>query len=312
MNHTRDKLQRLLLAAALIVFLAEISCTGVSTEKGPSPDYPSLWERTDEDFQEALAIALRQEFRGQYKQAVDDKKVALVVVDITDLKNPKVASVNPDVMLYAASLPKIAILLGAFVQIERGEMTFNDETRAAMTRMIRNSTNKDATDILNQVGFENLAQILQSDKYRLYDLQRNGGLWVGRDYSGGPRWKGDPLHNISHGATAMQAARFYYLAETGRLVSDQNYGDFVEIMSKPGIGHKFVKGVQKSNPEAEILRKSGTWKNFHADSGIIVNKAEGYKYIIVALVEHPAGNDGLARFAMVVDQTMDSLYKSKN
>ena len=312
MNNTRDKLQPLLLAVALIVLLAVIGCKGVSTDKGQSTDYPSLWERTDEDFQEALAIALRQEFRGQYKQAVDDKKVALVVVDITDLKNPKVASVNPDVMLYAASLPKIAILLGAFVQIERGEMTLNDETRAAMTRMIRNSTNKDATDILNQVGFENLAQILQSEKYRLYDLQRNGGLWVGRDYSGGPRWKGDPLHNISHGATAMQAARFYYLAETGRLVSDQYVADFVEIMSKPGISHKFVKGVQKSNPDAEILRKSGTWKNFHADSGIIVNKAEGYKYIIVALVEHPAGNDGLARFAMVVDQTMDNLHKAKS
>ncbi|MDX1708249.1 MAG: serine hydrolase [Desulfobacterales bacterium] len=312
MNDTRDTLQHLLLAAILIVFLAVIGCRGVSTEKGQSPDYPSLRERTDEDFQEALVVALRQEFRGQYKQAVEDKKAAMVVVDITDLKNPKVASVNPDVMLYAASLPKIAILLGAFVQIERGEMTLNDETRAAMTRMIRNSSNKDATDILNQVGFENLAQILQSEKYRLYDLQRNGGLWIGRDYSGGPRWKGDPLHNISHGATAMQAARFYYLAETGRLVSDQYFADFVEIMSKPGIRHKFVKGVQKSNPEAEILRKSGTWKNFHADSGIIVNKAQGYKYIIVALVEHLAGNDGLARFAMVVDQTMENLHKSKN
>ena len=312
MKKSRANTLYLLLAVALMVWVAVIGCKGVSSEKVKTQTYPSLWERTDEDFQEALAIALRQEFRGQYKQAVNDRKVALVVVDITDLKNPKVASVNPDVMLYAASLPKIAILLGAFVQIERGEMTLNDETRAAMTRMIRNSTNKDATDILNQVGFENLAQILQSEKYRLYDLQRNGGLWVGRDYSGGPRWKGDPLHNISHGATAMQAARFYYLAETGRLVADQYLADFVEIMSKPGIGHKFVKGVQKSNPDAEILRKSGTWKNFHADSGIIVNKARGFKYIIVALVEHPAGNDGLARFAMVVDQTMDNLHKSKS
>ncbi|MBT8363373.1 MAG: hypothetical protein KJP23_01620, partial [Deltaproteobacteria bacterium] len=75
--------------------------------------------------------------------------------------------------------------------------------------------------------------------------------------------------------------------------------------------HKFVKGIKKSNPEAEILRKSGTWKNFHADSGIIVNKARGYKYIIVALVEDSTGGKGLARFATVVDQTMDSLHKAK-
>ena len=71
-----------------------------------------------------------------------------MVVDITNLQHPKVAGVNPDVMLYAASLPKIAILLGAFVKIERGELPLNDETRAELTRMIRKSSNKDATAVL--------------------------------------------------------------------------------------------------------------------------------------------------------------------
>ena len=311
MKKTHYKIRCLTLVAALMVLLVLIGCKGLTPEKERAPIYPSLWERIDQDFQQALTTALREEFRGQYSRVVENKKAAFVVVDITDLRNPKVAGVNSDAMLYAASLPKIAILLGAFVQIERGEMPFNDETRAALIRMIRNSSNKDATAVLNQVGFENLAQILQSEKFRLYDLKRNGGLWVGRDYSGGPQWKGDPLNNISHGATAMQAARFYYLAETGRLVSDEYFADFVEIMSKPGIGHKFVKGIKQSNPDAEILRKSGTWKEFHADSGVISDRENGYRYIIVALVEHPTGNTGLARFAMVVDQTMESLHKSK-
>lgn len=155
-----------------------------------------------------------------------------------------------------------------------------------------------------------MAEILQSEKYRLYDPKHNGGLWISRDYSGGPVWKRDPLHNISHGATAMQAARFYYLAVTGRLVAEQYFADFAEIMSNPGIRHKFVKGIKKSNPDAEIYRKSDTWKEFHADSGVIVDKENGYQYIIVALVEHSKGADGLARFAAVVDETMDSMYKS--
>jgi beta-lactamase class A len=92
-----------------------------------------------------------------------------VVVDLTNLQQPRVAGVNPDVMMYAASLPKIAILLGAFVKIERGEMLLNDETRAELVRMIRKSSNEDATTILNRVGFEDLAEILQSQRYRLYD-----------------------------------------------------------------------------------------------------------------------------------------------
>jgi beta-lactamase class A len=47
----------------------------------------------------------------------------------TDPYKPRVAEVNGDVMPYAASLPKIAIALGAFVQMERGKMTMDDNTR---------------------------------------------------------------------------------------------------------------------------------------------------------------------------------------
>jgi len=268
------------------------------------PTYPSLRQSFDQDFQQALETALKKEFRGEYKRAVENKKAAFVVVDLTKLQQPRVACVNPDVMMYAASLPKIAILLGAFVKIERGEMALNDETRAGLIRMIRKSSNADATAILTRVGFEDLAEILQSQRYRLYDPEYNGGLWVGRDYSRGPVWKRDPLHNISHGATAIQVARFYYLAMTGRLISEQYLSDFAEIMSAPGIQHKFVKGLKRANPDAEIYRKSGTWKDFHADSGVIVDKKAGYQYIIVALMEHPKGADIIARFAAVVDDMM--------
>ena len=300
-------LPRLTLSTSLMLLLIfSIGCQDSPPEKTQVLTYPSLWESFDQNFHHALETALKKEFLDEYKRAVENKKAAFVVVDITDLQNPKAAGANPDVMLYAVSLPKIAILLGAFVKIERGEMPLNDETRAELTRMIRKSSNKDATAILNRVGFEDLAEILQSEKYRLYNTEQNGGLWVGRDYSGGPVWKRDPLHNISHGATAMQVARFYYLAVTGRLISERYFADFIEIMSKPGIQHKFVKGIKKSNPDAEIYRKSGTWKEFHADSAFIVDKKGGYQYIIVGLVEHPKGADVLARFAAVVDQTLDS------
>jgi beta-lactamase class A len=107
----------------------------------------------------------------------------------------------------------------------------------------------------------------------------------------------------------MQAVRFYYLAETGRLVSSEYFDDLVEIISKPTIQHKFVKGIRKTKPNAKFLRKSGTWKGFHADSGVICDTENGYKYIIVALVEHPQGSEGLARFAAVVDQVMDSRHR---
>ena len=311
MKRKSHALQRITIAASLIGLLVFIiGLEDCPAEKAKPVTYPSLWECFDRDFQDALLLALQKEFRGKYRRAVGTKKAAIVVVDITDLKQPKVAALNPDVMLYAASLPKIAILLGAFVQIERGQMEMNDQTRAELTLMIRNSSNKAATAVLHRVGFENLAEILQSEKYRLYDPKHGGGLWVGRDYGGGRQWKRDPLNNISHGATAMQAARFYYLAETGRLVSPEYFDDLVEIMSKPAIQHKFVKGIRKNRPDAKFMRKSGTWKGFHADSGVIYDTQNRYKYIIVGLTEHPQGGEGLARFAAVVDQVMDTMHRT--
>ena len=190
MKREKVFLPRITLSTALVLLLIfSIGCQDSPPEKVHVPPYPSLRESFDQDFHLTLETNLKKEFQGEYKRAVKNKKAAFVVVDLTNLQQPRVAGVNPDVMMYAASLPKIAILLGAFVKIERGEMLLNDETRAELTRMIRKSSNKDATDILNRVGFEDLAEILQSPRYRLYDPEHNGGLWVGRDYSGGPVWK---------------------------------------------------------------------------------------------------------------------------
>jgi beta-lactamase class A len=161
-----------------------------------------------------------------------------------------------------------------------------------------------------RVGMPNLAEILQSDRYRLYDPKRNGGLWVGRSYFGGHLWKRDPLHNISHGATAMQAARFYYLAATRRLVAPELFEDLREILSKPAITHKFVKGLKEKSPDARIFRKSGTWRQFHADSAVIVQP--DYGYIVVSLVEHQAAKEGLSRLIVVVDDVVADMRGKKD
>ena len=263
--------------------------------------YPSLHESLDPDLQSALKASLIKELEPEFSDAMDEKRASVVLVDITNPYRPKVAALNGDEMMYAASLPKIAILLGAFVQIERGKMVFDDQTREACIRMIRNSSNEDASLILNRVGMDNLADILQSDRFRLYDPEFNGGLWVGKDYSEAPVWKGDPLHQISHGATAMQVARFYYLLFTNRLLPPELTKEMQEMLSDSGLKHKFVKGLE-DRPGVKIYRKSGTWKNWHADSGVIVH--ENFRYIIVALSQLANGAETLSRLAATVDDLM--------
>ena len=71
------------------------------------------------------------------KPYVDEELLSLVIVDITDAHKPRVAELGGDRMVYAASLPKIAILLGAFVQIERKQLELDEELLDDMTDMIR-------------------------------------------------------------------------------------------------------------------------------------------------------------------------------
>jgi beta-lactamase class A len=233
------------------------------------------------------------------QNAVLEKNLSVALVDITDLSSPRKAYANPNEMMYAASLPKIAILLGVFERIFRGDMQLNDKTWGELQQMIRYSSNEAATHLLQRVGKEFLANLLQSPRYRLYDPNKNGGLWVGKEYSASSAWKRDPLHNLSHGATALQVARFYYLLETGGLVSPRFSRLMKAILGDPAINHKFVKGLRTTYPDARIFRKSGTWKEFHSDSGIIEH--EGYRYIAVALTRSPNGGNWLSDLIVQLD-----------
>lgn len=248
-----------------------------------SKNFPNLRDQFDGKLQSDLEKTINH--LGLMNE-VNKGKLAIALVDITDLNNPRVATLNGDEMMYAASLPKIAILLGAFVEIEQGDMTLDADTRDSLTQMIRFSSNENATKMLNRVGTHRLQEILMSDRYKLYDPLHNGGLWVGKAYGKSPAFERDPIHNLSHGATVLQTARFYYMMETGQLVSSKLTEVMKEILSHPKINHNFVKGLA-SHPEAKIYRKSGTWRHWHADSALI--EANGYKYIAVALADDPKG-----------------------
>jgi len=285
------------LAQAILFSLLVLLAPGLALADG-ADEFPSLWESHDTRLQQKLDHILSD--LGLQK-AIRKKTLGVALVDITDPEEPLVASINGNQMLYAASLPKIAILLSAFVEIEQGDMKLDQDTRASLTRMIRKSSNADATRMLRKVGKERLLEILQDPRYDLYDPRVNGGLWVGKEYAKAPAYKRDPLHHLSHGATAMQVARFYYLMETGQLVSPKLTAEMKAMLGHPGIHHKFVKGLA-DHPEAKIFRKSGTWSRWHADSALV--EAEGHKYILVGLAEDPRGGKWLTEMIKPIHETI--------
>ena len=266
--------------------LAAFAC--VAAAEAPTHD---LEDRTDPALQRGLESVVRD---LGLAGAVASGRLSLALVDLSQRDAPRLAMLNGHAMVYAASLPKIAILLGAFVEAERGHIALDDMHLGEITRMIRFSSNEAATRVLDWVGHDRLLSILQSPAIALYDPKRNGGLWVGKSYRQEDAYQRDPINHLSHGATAFQVARFYWLLDNDRLVGAPYAALMKQALSEPGIRHKFVKGLE-SRPGVEIYRKSGTWQDFHADSALV--EAGSHKFVMVGLAHHRDGGEWLVRLA---------------
>ncbi len=264
---------------------------------GDRQAWPSLRHALDPWLQTRLQERLR---RQGLDRAVTRGRLAVALVDITRRSRPRLAALRPHHMGYAASLPKIAIMLAVFQRDQDGELTIDDALRRQLNAMIRHSSNTAATALLERVGYHYLAALLQSDRYRLYDPQMNGGLWVGKAYARQPARRRDPLHNLSHGATPFAVARFYYLLDTERLVSARASREMKTILARPALDHKFVAGLKQRHPHARIMRKSGTWRSYHADGALVARN--GRRYIAVALANSAVGDRWLRRLILVFDR----------
>ena len=276
------------MARLLIILSLALVLSHNASAADPTNPYPNLRQSRDARLQAVLESRIKQ---LKLDGAVRRGELAVSLVDVTDTRDPHLAQVNGDRMMYAASLPKIAILLAAFERIHEGRLALDEDNRDLLTRMIRYSSNTAATELIHRVGRSYINNLLLSPRYRLYDERYNGGLWVGKEYAQGAAYRRDPLHSLSHGATSFQVARFYYLLQTGQLVSPELSREMKKVLGDPGIRHKFVKGLMESAPDARIYRKSGTWRDWHADSAIVEHA--GRTYIAVALAQNPAGGEWL-------------------
>lgn len=267
---------------------AVLTLCALSAKANPLPD---LRQAGDPSLQKGLEKVIGD---LGLSQEVARGHLAVSLVDVTEAEHPRMAMLNGDEMLYAASLPKIAILLGTFVEAERGRITLDAKHIDTLTRMIRVSSNEAASEALRWVGGQRLIEILESPRFGFYEPRGKGGLWVGKSYGPDAAYQRDPVRNLSHGATAFQVARFYQMLAANALVNAQLTAQMKDIMSRPGIIHKFVKGLS-GIPGLEIFRKSGSWRDTHADSALV--EANGRKYIMVGLAHSEQGGDWLVRLA---------------
>jgi beta-lactamase class A len=221
-------------------------------------------------------------------------------VGVMDLRTGHVAMIHPDRGEYAASVPKIAILLAYFELHPESRQNLDPQVRHELGLMIKASSNEMAAKYSRAMGLKEIQRVV--DSYQFYDPKR-GGIWMGKHYGPSQERIGDPINDHSHAATVRQLIRFYLLLEQGKLVSPEASKLMREIFASPDIPHddiKFVKGL--AGRDVQLLRKWGSWKDWLHDSAII--SGAGRHYILVALTHHPKGDDYLVDLARSVDDVM--------
>ena len=207
-------------------------------------------------------------------------------------------------MMYAASLPKIAVLLAAMQAIEDGELEDSPEVRSDMRVMIARSDNSATTRMIDRIGFEKISDVMQDPRYEFYDEDYGGGLWVGKRYAAEGKRVGDPIKNISHAASATQVCRYYYLLSFGRLINEDRSREMLTYLGNPELHHKFVNTLDQVAPRAKVFRKSGSWRDYHSDS-VLVWGPTWRRYILVALVEDPGGERMMRDIMREVDKMLN-------
>jgi len=264
-----------------------------------------LTSLTDNNFQKKFEAELKS--NPKWKSLIAQKKMAVGIVDLSDPYQVKYASLNGNYMMYAASLPKIAILLSAMDAIDKGELKESIEVKRDMRLMISKSDNAASTRMINRLGYDKIASVMTDPKYMFYDENHGGGLWVGKRYGKGGDTNREPLKNLSHAATVNQVCRYYYLLAYGQLVNENRSKQMLDIMGNPDLHHKFVNTIEKLAPHAQLFRKSGSWKTYHSDSILVWGDDPNRRYILVGLIDDPNGEQIIRNLA----KSAENILKKK-
>jgi len=268
----------------LVIAMPDFRTVALDTATRPDPTLQRAVEEIDRTLRENLGI--------------DATRTS---VGVLDLRTLRLALVRPDRIDYAASVPKIAILLGWFAA-HPNPADLDATTRHELGLMIKQSSNELAAKFSQQLGLGFIRGELA--RYGLYDAKTGGGIWLGKHYGQGGERTVDPVGGHSHAATVRQLLRFYLLLEQDKLVTPAASATMRDIFRSPDIPHKedkFVAGLT-GRPDLEIRRKAGWWEDWQLDTAVVTGP--GRHYLIVAMTHHARGEEYLRAFAAAVDDLL--------
>jgi len=297
------KLIAALLLGALAVVTASAHSEGATSLPLRVPD--TVWRPLEQRWDKGLQTQLNQALQKEqlWQTLLDQGKMAVGLVDLTDPELPRFARVNGNTMMYAASLPKLAILLAAYQGLADGSLTETPQLRADLIEMIRRSDNFAASQVVARIGLTKIERLILEPPYRFYDAKKGGGIWLGSSFGRGGPQNPEPLKDLLQAATVNQVCRFYYLLAYGRLINPESSRQMLKILAFPDLHDKFVSVLEGKVPGNYLYRKSGDFRIWQSDSILVWDKT-WRRYILAAMVEHPQGEQILRKLVPLVEQIL--------
>jgi beta-lactamase class A len=266
-----------------------------------APEWQPLSQRGDQKLQARLEQALKQQ--ASWRPLLVQGKMSVGLVDLSNPKAPRFAQVNGNTMMYGASLPKLIALLAAFQGFADGTLKDTPPLHRDLIEMIRRSDNPAASRVIGLIGLRKIEALASDRRYRFYDPQQGGGIWLGGSYSHDGEKNPEPMTGLSHTATAYQLCRFYYRLAYGKLISPESSRQMLKILAFPDLPGKFVSVLEKTVAPNHLYRKSGEVRGFHADSILVWDKG-WRRYILVAMIEDAGGEQMLKELVPVAERVL--------
>ncbi|MDA7882313.1 class A beta-lactamase-related serine hydrolase [Akkermansiaceae bacterium] len=200
-----------------------------------------------------------------------DERTAWVVYDITS--NTKLASINEDASLQAASMIKPYVALAFFHQVRAGKLQYGQTSRRHMELMIQKSSNTSTNWVMRQTGGPAATQALLKRHYPSLCKQIHLVEYIpdgGRTYR----------NRLSAG----DYVRFLTAMWKEQIPSS---GEMKRLMALPG-RDRLYSSAKRVPTGTQVYNKTGSTAMCCGDMGILVARGSDgrpYPYILVGIIE---------------------------
>ena len=157
----------------LAIELCLIGCSAVSPGMNRKfRDYTLDYATPVDSVLQAQFDRIDADLRARYGMTTEQ-----AAAGVLDLKALRLAMIHPDRGEYAASVPKIGILLAYFQLHPQAATNLGGQTRHQLGLMVKVSDNEMASKFSQEMGLRQIQEILNS--YHFYDEDHGGGIWIG-------------------------------------------------------------------------------------------------------------------------------------